>query len=209
MSNGEGFAPSPRIGSTYQNQTIVISGPYVSHQCGCIRIGALTFSTMRLMKVRVLGVEMRVRSVSGDSFISPSLRPPEEMGSRQQLTVSTSSNIWPSLPTTTQPPITHPQPAPLTTKKPLRAPKLVIMQPAYKRYLIAMLPSMLVFHLKQFRPITKTHLISSSHGSKEPDNYVTFSEYTPFDAFLAPRKEDYGLGKRRMDRVDGEKEGKV
>ena len=35
-------------------------------------------------------------SVAGDSFISPSSRPPEEMGSHQQLTVSTSSNISPS-----------------------------------------------------------------------------------------------------------------
>ena len=26
--------------------------------------------------------------------------------------------------------------------------------------------------------------------------------------FLAPRKEDYGLGKRRKDRVDGERGGK-
>ena len=68
---------------------------------------------------------------------------------------------------------------------------------------------MLVFYLKQFQQITKMRLISFSHGFKKPDDYVTFPEYPDLMPFLAPRKEDYGLGKRRKDRVDGEKEGKV
>ena len=38
---------------------------------------------------------------------------------------------------------------------------------------------------------------------------VTFPEYLDLTPFLAPRKEDYGLRKRRMDRVNGEKAGKV
>ena len=208
MSNGVVVAPSPRIGSICQNQSIVSSGPYVSHRCGCITMGAGTCSTTRLTRMRVLGVEIETEgSVSGDAFISPSSRPREEMGSPQQLTASTSSNISPSPLSTTQPPITHPQPAPPTTKKLPRAPKPVIMRPAYKCYLIASPLPVLVFHLNQFQPITKTHLISSSHGSKKPDDYVTFPDYPDLTPFLAPRKEDYGLGK--MDRVDGEKEGKV
>ena len=83
------------------------------------------------------------------------------------------------------------------------------MQPVYKRYLIAAPPPVLVFPLKQFQPITKMDLISSSHGSKKPDRYVTFPEYPDLMPFLAPRKEAYGLGKTRMDKVDGEKEGKT
>ena len=66
MSNGVGFPPSPHINSIYQNQAIVSSGPYVSHRHACTRIGARTCSTTRLTKMRVLGVEMRVRSVSGN-----------------------------------------------------------------------------------------------------------------------------------------------
>ena len=38
---------------------------------------------------------------------------------------------------------------------------------------------------------------------------MTFPEYLDLTPSLAPGKEDYGLGKRKMDRVDGEKEGKV
>ena len=145
--------------------------------------------------------------MSGNSFISPTSTPPEEIGSRQQLTASTSSSISTPPPSTTQPPMTQ-QPAPPTTKKLPRAPKPVIMRPVYKRYLIATPPPLLVFHLKQFQQITKTHLISFCHGSKKPDDYVTFLEYPDLTPFLAPRKEDYGLGKRRMDRVDGEKRGR-
>ena len=36
-----------------------------------------------------------------------------------------------------------------------------------------------------------------------------FPEYLDLTPFLAPRKESHRLGKRRKNRVDGEKEGKV
>jgi hypothetical protein len=61
----------------------------------------------------------------------------------------------------------------------------------------------LVVHLKRFQQIAKKHLISFSHGFKKLDDYVTFPEYLDLTPFLVPRKEDYRLGKRRKDRVDG------
>ena len=65
-------------------------------------------------------------------------------------------------------------------------------------------PPVLVVHLKRFQQIAKTHLISFSHGFKKLDDYVTTPEYLDLTPFLVPR-EDYGMGKRRKDRVDGEK----
>ena len=53
------------------------------------------------------------------------------------------------------------------------------------------------------------HFILFSNDFKKLDDYMTFSEYLNLMPSLAPRKEDYGLRKRRMDRVDREKEGKV
>ena len=206
MSNGVVVAPSPRIGSIYQNQAVISSGslPIPPLQRHPNRRKDTFNNTTDEDESSGSGDESE-GSVSGDSFISPSSTPPEQMGSRQQLTASTSSTISPSPPTTTQPP----QPSPATTTKKLpRAPKPVIMRPAYKRYLIATPPPVLVVHLKRFQQIAKTHLISFSHGFKKLDDYVTFPEYLDLTPFLAPRKEDYGLGKRRKDRVDGEKGGK-
>ena len=79
------------------------------------------------------------------------------------------------------------------------------MQPAYKRYLIATPPPVIVVHLKRFQQIAKTHLISFSHRFKKPDDHVTCP--SRFHAFFW--KEDFRLRKRRKDRLDGEKEGKV
>ena len=88
-------------------------------------------------------------------------------------------------------------PPPVQQKKPPKPPKPVIMRPAYKRYLIAVPPPVLVIHLKRFQQTTKTPFISFSHGFKKLEDYVSFPEYLDLTPFLAPRKEDYGLGKKK------------
>jgi ubiquitin carboxyl-terminal hydrolase 16/45 len=93
------------------------------------------------------------------------------------------------------------------TKKPAR-PKPVIMRPAYKRYLIGTPPPVLVIHLKRFQQISKTHMLSFSHGFRKLDDYVTFPELLDLTPYLAPKKEDFGLGKVKHGRKkakDGEK----
>ena len=82
-----------------------------------------------------------------------------------------------------------------------KKPKPVIMRPAYKRYLIALPPPVLVIHLKRFQQISKMPLISFSHGLKKLDDYVSFPEYLNLTPFLAPKKEDYGLGKKKKKRA--------
>lgn len=86
---------------------------------------------------------------------------------------------------------------PVQQKKPLKPPKPVIMRPAYKRYLIAVPPPVLVIHLKRFQQTTKTPLMSFSHGFKKLEDCISFPEYLDLTPFLAPRKEDYGLGKKK------------
>ena len=87
-----------------------------------------------------------------------------------------------------------------------KKPKPVIMRPAYKRYLISLPPPVLVIHLKRFQQTSKMPLISFSHGLKKLDDYVSFPEYLDLKPFLAPKKEDYGLGKKKRK---GAVKGKV
>ncbi|KIJ99748.1 hypothetical protein K443DRAFT_8149 [Laccaria amethystina LaAM-08-1] len=184
MSNGVVVIPSPRIRSIYQNQAVVTSGslpipPVQRHP----NRRQDTFNNATDEDGSSGSGDETEGSGLGNSFISPSSTPPEEMGSHQKLSASTSSNISPS-------PACH-NPHPPTTKKLPCPPKPVIMRPAYKHYLIATPPPVLAVHLKRFQQIAKTHFISFSHGFKKLDDYVTLPE----------------LGKRRKDRVDGEKEG--
>jgi ubiquitin carboxyl-terminal hydrolase 16/45 len=71
--------------------------------------------------------------------------------------------------------------------------KQVVLRPAYKRYLIASAPPVLIIHLKRFQQISKTIPISFSHGFRKLDDYVAFPEYLDLGPFMAPRKEDFGL----------------
>jgi ubiquitin carboxyl-terminal hydrolase 16/45 len=87
------------------------------------------------------------------------------------------------------------------TKPKEKKPKPVIMRPAYKRYLISLPPPVLVIHLKRFQQTSKMPLISFSHGLKKLDDYVSFPEYLDLKPFLAPKKEDYGLGKKKKKGV--------
>ncbi|KAF7365127.1 Ubiquitin carboxyl-terminal hydrolase [Mycena venus] len=82
--------------------------------------------------------------------------------------------------------------APAKPRAKPKKPKPVIMRPAYKRYLIAVPPPVLVIHLKRFQQVSKT-MISFSNGFKKLDDYVTFPETLDLTPFLAPKKEDYGL----------------
>ncbi|KAG6907813.1 hypothetical protein DXG01_007295 [Tephrocybe rancida] len=86
--------------------------------------------------------------------------------------------------------------APRTAAPARKKPKPVIMRPAYKRYLIGTPPPVLVIHLKRFQQINKTHVLSFSHGFKKLDDFVTFPEYLDLAPYLAPHKEDFGLGKK-------------
>ncbi|KAJ7089246.1 hypothetical protein B0H15DRAFT_840051 [Mycena belliarum] len=84
-----------------------------------------------------------------------------------------------------------------------KKPKPVIMRPAYKRYLIAVPPPVLVIHLKRFQQVSKT-MISFSNGFKKLDDFVTFPEMLDLTPFLAPKKEDFGLrGKTGTVRTKG------
>ncbi|KAJ3921281.1 peptidase C19, ubiquitin carboxyl-terminal hydrolase 2 [Lentinula edodes] len=95
----------------------------------------------------------------------------------------------------------------LTKKNPKKSkgPKPVIMRPAYKRYLIATPPPILVIHLKRFQQINKSAIISFSSGFKKLEDYVAFPEYFDLTPFLAPKKEDFGLGKQRHMGASGVK----
>ena len=85
-----------------------------------------------------------------------------------------------------------------------KKPKPVIMRPAYKRYLIATPPPVLVIHLKRFQQMAKTPLISftPTYGFKKLDDYVTFPEYLDMTPFLAPKREDF-----EFDQTADEEEG--
>jgi hypothetical protein len=87
------------------------------------------------------------------------------------------------------------RPPPLPTPSKIPRSKQVIMRPAFKRYLIASPPPVLVIHLKRFQQLSKAPLLSFSSGFKKLDDFVAFPERLDITPFIAPRKEDYGLGK--------------
>jgi hypothetical protein len=74
-----------------------------------------------------------------------------------------------------------------------RRAKEIIMRKAYKRYLIAKPPPVLVIHLKRFQQVAKSP--STFFGNlKKLDDYVPFPEYLDLSGYLAPRKRDFGFG---------------
>lgn len=125
----------------------------------------------------------------------------ESSGAESDASASSSYSVNTTTPSSTQGEL----PTNRLTRKPSR-PKPVIMRPAYKRYLIATPPPVLVVHLKRFQQISKTYMMSFSHGFKKLDDYITFPEHLDLTPFLAPKKEDYGLGKRR--KLRGKRDGK-
>ncbi|KAF9239325.1 peptidase C19, ubiquitin carboxyl-terminal hydrolase 2 [Melanogaster broomeanus] len=84
--------------------------------------------------------------------------------------------------------------------------KQVLMRPAYKRYLIATPPPILVVHLKRFQQTSKNP-VSFSTGFRKLDDCIAFPEYLDLAPFLAPRREDYfdskvAVGRGRAKRVE-------
>ncbi|KAI0071535.1 peptidase C19, ubiquitin carboxyl-terminal hydrolase 2 [Panus rudis PR-1116 ss-1] len=80
------------------------------------------------------------------------------------------------------------------SKKKIPRSQQVILRRTYKRYLIAEPPPILVIHLKRFQQTSKQHVVSISGGFKKLDDFVAFPEYLDLTPFLAPRREDFGLG---------------
>jgi hypothetical protein len=89
-----------------------------------------------------------------------------------------------------------------------KKPKPVIMGPAYKRYLIATAPPVLVIHLKRFQQVDKMPLISftPTYGFKKLDDYVTFPEYLDLTPFLAPQMEGFESNQTDDDGGDVKRE---
>ncbi|KAG1769370.1 peptidase C19, ubiquitin carboxyl-terminal hydrolase 2 [Suillus occidentalis] len=73
--------------------------------------------------------------------------------------------------------------------------KKVIMRAAYKRYLIATPPPVLVIHLKRFQQMSKIPIMSFSSSFKKLEDYVSFPEYLDIAPYLAPRREQYADAK--------------
>ncbi|KAG2358248.1 hypothetical protein BDR07DRAFT_1337897 [Suillus spraguei] len=69
--------------------------------------------------------------------------------------------------------------------------KKVIMRAAYKRYLIATPPPVLVIHLKRFQQMSKVPIMSFSSSFKKLEDYISFPEYLDIAAYLAPKREQY------------------
>ncbi|KAF5368519.1 hypothetical protein D9758_002458 [Tetrapyrgos nigripes] len=89
-----------------------------------------------------------------------------------------------------------------------KLPKPTIMRPAYKRYLISTPPPILVIHLKRFQQVSsKMPMMSFSSGFKKLDDYVTFPEFLDLTPFMAPEKEDFGLGKKGREVKKGQGQG--
>lgn len=73
--------------------------------------------------------------------------------------------------------------------------KKVIMRAAYKRYLIATPPPILVIHMKRFQQMSKVPIMSFSSNFKKLEDYVSFPEYLDIAPYLAPRREQYSDAK--------------
>ncbi|KAG1779452.1 peptidase C19, ubiquitin carboxyl-terminal hydrolase 2 [Suillus placidus] len=73
--------------------------------------------------------------------------------------------------------------------------KKVIMRAAYKRYLIATPPPVLVIHLKRFQQMSKVPIMSFSSSFKKLEDYVSFPEYLDIAPYLTPKREQYADAK--------------
>nr|XP_018263762.1 uncharacterized protein I303_03635 [Kwoniella dejecticola CBS 10117]OBR85920.1 hypothetical protein I303_03635 [Kwoniella dejecticola CBS 10117] len=69
----------------------------------------------------------------------------------------------------------------------------VVMGRAFKRYLIAKKPEILVFHFKRFKQTAKSYSFSSFYDLKKIDDFVSFPESLDLAPFLAPNRQDYKL----------------
>lgn len=148
-----------------------------------------------------IGTSVSADSLSSASYLSDATGAETSGVSRRMYDAQTSTTATseePSQSSSSQ----HQLPEPGRPQKKPSKPKPVIMRPAYKRYLIDTPPPVLVVHLKRFQQTSKAPLmLSFSNGFKKLDDYVSFPEFLDLSPFLAPRKEDYGLGKKSRERT--------
>ncbi|KIM24064.1 hypothetical protein M408DRAFT_318882, partial [Serendipita vermifera MAFF 305830] len=78
----------------------------------------------------------------------------------------------------------------------------VVLRKAFKRYLIAVPPPVLVIHLKRFQQVSRTPV--AIFGSlKKIDDFIAFPEYLDLKPFIAPRREEYGLRQSKIKNDKG------
>lgn len=69
-----------------------------------------------------------------------------------------------------------------------------VMRRAFKRYLIAQSPEVLVFHFKRFKQTNKSGLsFTSFYDLKKMDDFISFPEVFDLAPYLAPNRNDYKL----------------
>lgn len=66
-----------------------------------------------------------------------------------------------------------------------------VLRRAYKRYMIASPPEILVFHLKRFRQTQKGLAFTSFYDLKKIDDFIPFPEELDLAQFMAPNRADY------------------
>jgi ubiquitin carboxyl-terminal hydrolase 16/45 len=66
-----------------------------------------------------------------------------------------------------------------------------VLRRAYKRYMIASSPEILVFHLKRFRQTQKGLAFTSFYDLKKIDDFIPFPEELDLAPFMAPDRQDY------------------
>ncbi|KAJ9118222.1 hypothetical protein QFC22_004129 [Naganishia vaughanmartiniae] len=70
-----------------------------------------------------------------------------------------------------------------------------VLRRAFKRYMIARAPPVLVFHFKRFRPPSKSsNMYAASFASlKKSDEFISFPDLLDLSPFIAPSRSDYKI----------------
>lgn len=114
--------------------------------------------------------------------------------------------------TSTQTGIAAPVPrTPITltgvTPPPVPRSQQYVHRRALKRYLIAIPPPVLVIHLKRFQQVAGAGTLL--FGSlRKLDDFVAFPEVLDIAPFVAPNREDYGMGRAKINGRIGDSGGK-
>ena len=106
-------------------------------------------------------------------------------------------------------PISKPTPiTPTPTQTSIPRSKQFVLRRAYKRYLVAQPPPVLVIHLKRFQQVGKLPMPAQMQffaNFKKLDDPVAFPEYLDLSPFLVPRRESFGLKPRKGEKQMWEK----
>lgn len=145
------------------------------------------------------------QDLSGESS-SPSSDDSSDEQDESETSVQSDSSVGPrdarsvpNAPSTARAgPLTNPRPATSKDKDGVPRSKQVTFRRAYKRYMIAKPPPVLVIHLKRFQQVGKSALQFQSFSNfKKLDDPVSYPEYLDLAPFLLPRKADFGLRKSK------------